>query len=112
MKVIVKTAEGINLIDPHTRVVIKQSPILTPWTEFLNKHAARGHIVVLASQLPDTADAAEFQEYLKDAENEELAVEAFKASLAVEEPKPAPAKKPASTKKSTPAKKPAAKAEE
>lgn len=93
MKVIVKAADGINLIDPHTRVVIDQTPILTPWTEFLNKHAGAGHLLILASKLPDTASPAEFQAYLKDSGDEELAVEAFKASLEVVEPLPPPVKK-------------------
>lgn len=95
MQVIVKAAEGVNLIDPHTRVVLTEKPILTPWTEFLNKRSGAGQVIVLASKLPNEASAEEFQKYLEDSEDEELAVEAFKASL-VEEPAPAkkaPAKK-------------------
>lgn len=102
MKVIVKAAEGVNLIDPHTRVVLTEKPILTPWTEFLNKRSGAGQVIVLASKLPNEASADEFQEYLAEAENEELAIEAFK-SLFTEEEVKAPVKK-APTKKA-PAKK-------
>lgn len=96
MKVIVKAEEGVNLIDPHTRVILTEKPILTPWTEFLNKRSGLGQVIVLASKLPDEASAEEFQKFLEDAEDEELAVAAFKSTF--EKDEPAPAKAQAKTK--------------
>ena len=78
MKAIAKTTKPIMLIDPVTKEVLEQgAPTLVTWTHFFEARTGAGQIKVLAGDLPDTAEDKDFQEFLRDADNETLAVAAY-----------------------------------
>ena len=77
MKTIAKTTTPIMLIDPQTRDVLQERPSVVTWTQFLEARTGKGQIKVLAADLPAEATDADFQKYLDEAENEELAVASF-----------------------------------
>lgn len=92
MKAIAITTSPIMLIDPQTRQILTHDkPSLITWTQFLEARTGKGEIKILASNVPDEADANEFDDYLKEAENVDLAVAAFMSSFEEKEeeaPKP------------------------
>lgn len=88
MKAIVKTKGAYELFDSSTREHIQQTPRVITWTQFFESRAGAGQILVLHSGLPDTAQDAEFQSFLAEAEEEDLAVAAFVSTF--EEPKEEP----------------------
>lgn len=100
MKAIVKTKGAFELFDSSTREHIQETPKVVTWTNFFESRAGAGQILVLHSDLPDTAKDAEFQTFLVEAESEDLAVAAFVSTFeeTKEEPKPAPKRKPAAPK--------------
>lgn len=103
MKTIAKTSEPIMLIDPQTNeYLVHDVPKVVTWTQFFESRAGRGQISVIEGGLPAEASDEDFQAFLADAENEDLAVAAYLSSFTPEvsepEPKPkrrAPAKKKA-----------------
>lgn len=92
MKAILKTKGAFELYDSSTREHIGETPKLVTWTMFFETRTGKGQVEVLASDIADDAKAEDFEAFLKDAENEELAVAAFLSSL---NPEPEEEKKPA-----------------
>lgn len=95
MKAIVKTTGEFSLLESYTRDFVTDKPCVVTWTQFFEARTGNGQLKVLASRLPDTASDEEFQQYLNESENEDLAVAAFISQY--EEPKEE--KKPARRKK-------------
>jgi hypothetical protein len=75
-KFLVETKGNIMLWDFSTKTEIhKGRPTVVPLSNFINRNATCGNLKVLATDLPDTADDAEFAEYW--AEASDIAVEAY-----------------------------------
>lgn len=98
MKVIAKTTSSILLLDPTTRDILPAGrPAVITWTQFFQARTGLGQIEVLQNGLPNEANDADFLQYLKEAEDEDLAIASY-ASLFLdeeEEEKSAPKKKAA-----------------
>jgi hypothetical protein len=81
MKAIAKTKMPINLIDPQHHDLLEETPRVVIWTHFKEARTGAGQIKVLAADLPDEANDEEFQKYLTDAEDVDLAVAAYVSSF-------------------------------
>lgn len=104
MKAIAYTTSNFELYDPTTREVIQEVPRVIEWTRFYESRTGAGQIKILASDLPDEADDAVFQEFLKEAESEDgdtvaLAVAAYLSSFEEEEEEEEEEVKPARKKR-------------
>lgn len=78
MKAILETIGDIMLVDPQTREVLPEDrPAVMTWTQFLEARTGAGQIRVLHSGLPAEASDEEFKQFLKDAEDTELAIASF-----------------------------------
>jgi len=81
MKVIAKTTKPINLIDPQHRDLLEETPHVVVWTQFKEARTGAGQIKVLAADLPMEASDEDFQKYLVEAEDVDLAVAAYVSSF-------------------------------
>lgn len=92
MKNIVKVTGAFMLIDPQTKDYIEERPHVVTWTQFLEARTGKGQIKILAANLPDEASDIEFQRYLDEAEDVDLAVASYVSSFeeTEEEAKPKP----------------------
>lgn len=82
MKVIAKTTSPIMLVDPVSRAILEQDPPrVVPWSNFFESRTGKGQIKILGSDLPPEASDEEFQKYLAEAEDLELAVAAYVSSF-------------------------------
>jgi len=103
MKVIAKTTGPFMLMDTQTNdLLVDYEPRVVTWTQFKEARSGKGQIKSLASNLPNEANDADFQEYLAEAGDEDLAVASYVSALSPE-PEPKPKPKPKRATKQTPA---------
>lgn len=85
MKVIAKTTSAINLIDPQHNDLLEEAPHVVTWTQFKEARTGAGQIKILANDLPMEANDEDFQKFLVDAEDVDLAVAAYVSSFETED---------------------------
>lgn len=82
MKAIVETTSNIMLVDAGTKEFLPEDrPAVMTMTQFLQSRIGKGDVRVLAADLPADANDADFEGYLQESENEELAIAAYVSSL-------------------------------
>lgn len=85
-KCIIETIGSIMLVDPITNQFIPEDrPTLVLWTQFCQSRTGAGQIKVLQAGLPLEATDEEFQEFLKESEDKDLAIASFTSKF-LEEP--------------------------
>lgn len=94
MKVIAETIGNIELMDSvHRDVLPWDRPAIITWSNFWESRTGKGQIKVIQPNLPDAASDEEFQDYLREAENVDLAVASFVSKFEEPKPKPPPQKR-------------------
>lgn len=82
MKAIVETTSNIMLVDAGTKDFLPEDrPAVMTMTQFLQTRIGKGDVRVLAADLPNEANDADFVEYLKDAEKTDLAIASYVSSF-------------------------------
>lgn len=82
MKIIAKTTGPFELLNTNKEFLTAEKPHVVTETQFIVQRAAKGQVKILANELPAEASDEEFQDYLKDAENEDLAVASYVSKFA------------------------------
>lgn len=76
MKHLIETKGAFMLMDPQTNQLVPENrPCVVRSTTFLEERIAKGHLTLVAADIPEEATDVEFEAYW--VENAEIAVEAF-----------------------------------
>jgi hypothetical protein len=81
MKAIAKTTKPINLLDPQHRDLLEETPHVVIWSHFKEARTGAGQIKILAPNLPNEANDEDFQKFMAEAGDVDLAVAAYMSSF-------------------------------